>query len=294
MGDKYRKMERVPWERVSDREFAICDCEEIQGVSGLMHIIDISNPTYRTYSDGIKIAIVENDCFWIQFAPKNEHWWLTAMLKDDGSFSHAYFDMTEYNVINGKKSWFSDLYLDVVIKENGDAFLLDEDELKTALEDEIISNEQYKQAIYTSERIISEYGGKGIEKIVNLCRKYFDVLYPKLNEREEHSMHIEKTHFDKIKSGEKNVELRLNDEKRQKICVGDCINFYCDSGESIKTKVIDLYVSESFEKMFCDFSKILSGFEKNTPQYVSRKMQKYYSYEQRRKYGVLGIKIKLI
>ena len=294
MGDKYRKLERVPWERVGDRDFAICDCEEIQGVVGLMHIIDISKPTYRTYSDGIKIAIVENDCFWIQFAPGGEHWWLTAMLMGDGSFSHAYFDMTEYNVINGKKSWFSDLYLDVVIKENGDVFLLDEDELETALEEKNITNDQYIQAINMSRSIISEYGGKGIEKLVGLCRKYFDVLYPKLKEREEHSMHIDKIYFDKIKLGEKNVELRLNDEKRQKISVGDCIKFSCDSGETMKTKVIDLYVSESFEKMFRDFPKALSGFEKNTPQYVSEEMQKYYSHDQIRKFGALGIKIKLI
>jgi len=287
-------MERVPWERVNDREFAVCDCEEIHGVSGLMHIIDISKPTYRTYSDGIKIAIVENDCFWIQFAPENEHWWLTAMLKGNGTFSHAYFDMTEYNVVNGKKSWFSDLYLDVVIKENGDVFLLDKDELNAALEEGIITPKQYAQAIDTSERIISEYGGRGIEKIVGLCSKYFDALYPKLKEREEHSMHIDKIHFDKIKSGEKNVELRLNDEKRQKISVGDCIDFYCDSDETIKAKVIDLYVSESFEKMLRDFPKTLSGFDKNTPQYVSKKMQKYYSPDQIRKNGVLGIKIKPI
>jgi len=107
-------------------------------------------------------------------------------------------------------------------------------------------------------------------------------------------MHIDKIHFDKIKSGEKNVELRLNDEKRQKISVGDCIDFYCDSDETIKAKVIDLYVSESFEKMLRDFPKTLSGFDKNTPQYVSKKMQKYYSPDQIRKNGVLGIKIKPI
>jgi ASC-1-like (ASCH) protein len=41
-----------------------------------------------------------------------------------------------------------------------------------------------------------------------------------------HEMHLDPIPFDEIYSGLKKIESRLNDAKRQKICVGDVITFY--------------------------------------------------------------------
>jgi ASC-1-like (ASCH) protein len=40
-------------------------------------------------------------------------------------------------------------------------------------------------------------------------------------------MHVEEVYFHLLERGEKTVELRLNDKKRQKINVGDKIQFIC-------------------------------------------------------------------
>lgn len=40
-----------------------------------------------------------------------------------------------------------------------------------------------------------------------------------------HEMRLADAPFDMIKSGKKTVEVRLNDEKRRQICVGDIIIF---------------------------------------------------------------------
>ena len=40
-----------------------------------------------------------------------------------------------------------------------------------------------------------------------------------------HHMNLQPGPFRKVKSGEKTIELRLNDEKRQRVAVGDQIEF---------------------------------------------------------------------
>ncbi|MBQ0126139.1 MAG: DUF402 domain-containing protein, partial [Clostridiales bacterium] len=239
MGEKFRKLERTPWRRVTDRDFAFCDCPEIRGVCGLIHIIKVREPLVRTYSDGVPVAIMRDDCHWIQFAPENENFWITAMLDGDGSFVHAYFDMTDFNVINGVDSWFCDMYLDVVIKKNGEVFVLDEDELEDALSSSDITHEQYDKAIAVSKDVIKRFGGEKINQIVALCDKYYKKLSPKLTFRKIIRMNLQKEPFESIKSGEKTVEVRLYDEKRRAVHVGDEIDFEC-GGETIRTKAVDL------------------------------------------------------
>lgn len=42
-----------------------------------------------------------------------------------------------------------------------------------------------------------------------------------------HHMKLKRSPFEKIKNGSKSIELRLNDEKRQKVQIGDFIEFSC-------------------------------------------------------------------
>ena len=42
-----------------------------------------------------------------------------------------------------------------------------------------------------------------------------------------HIMKLKRAPFDKIRNGSKTIELRLNDEKRQKVNIGDFIEFCC-------------------------------------------------------------------
>ena len=58
-----------------------------------------------------------------------------------------------------------------------------------------------------------------------------------------HNMKLYQSPFDNISNGSKTIELRLNDEKRQKINVGDIIEFhnYNDDSKIIKTKVKALH-----------------------------------------------------
>jgi|GEM_PF-325496 len=294
MGELIRTLDRTPKESVYDRDFAFCECDELGGYASLTHFLDIKSPIYCTYSDGVPVTVVENGCYWLQFAPKGENYWITSLITSSGEFDHAYFDMTEYNIIDGARSYFRDLYLDVTIKKRGEVFILDEDELKDALSDGRITKEKYDMAQETCRLVINKYGGKNVNCLISICEKYFAYLLPNLIKRRIIKMNLQRDPFDKIKSGEKCVELRLYDEKRRGVNVGNIIEFQCE-GDSLSAKVVDLYRADSFKMLFERFSMNRMGFENGTTVADGvLSMRRYYSEENEKKYGVIGIRIKPI
>lgn len=109
----------------------------------------------------------------------------------------------------------------------------------------------------------------------------------------EHKMRLHNDPFTKIKNGTKTVELRLNDEKRSLVKVGDTIEFTNRSNEeTMLVDVIDIKKYNSFEELYKHFNKIEMGY--NEEDIVDPKdMEKYYTKEEQDKYGVLGITIKI-
>jgi ASC-1-like (ASCH) protein len=106
-----------------------------------------------------------------------------------------------------------------------------------------------------------------------------------------HKMKLAKEPFEKIVNGQKIIESRLFDEKRQLINVGDEIEFSQNDNQSrmIKTKVKALYRYESFENLFSDFpSSYFGGLSKDA---LLEEINRFYSKEEQDKYEVLGVKI---
>ena len=109
-----------------------------------------------------------------------------------------------------------------------------------------------------------------------------------------HKMNLNNEPFNSIKSGFKTIEMRLYDEKRKLINIGDIIEFTNrETNEKINTKVIQLHLFNSFEDLYKHFDKISLGYKEN--EIASPKdMSKYYLDEEQKQYGVVGIEIKNI
>ena len=106
-------------------------------------------------------------------------------------------------------------------------------------------------------------------------------------------MHLREHPFFMIKSGKKDIEMRLYDEKRQKIKVGDTIEFSNEeTGQVLNTEVVGVHVFENFEKLYNNFDKERLGYEENATA-DPKDMSQYYSVPEINKYGVVGIQIKL-
>ncbi len=112
----------------------------------------------------------------------------------------------------------------------------------------------------------------------------------------EHEMKLQPEYFDFIKNGTKRIELRLNDEKRSIIKIGDTIEFLREpeKEEKLNVKVIGLIIYSSFEDLFNDFDiSILSDSSMRKDELINV-LQKFYTIEDQKKYGVLGIRIELM
>lgn len=107
-------------------------------------------------------------------------------------------------------------------------------------------------------------------------------------------MRLHKEPFELIKNGSKTIELRLYDEKRQMINLGDTITFENRSDvDKIQVKVIALYIYPSFEELYKHFDKVSIGY-KEDEEADPKDMELYYSSEEQSKYGVVGIEMELI
>lgn len=105
-------------------------------------------------------------------------------------------------------------------------------------------------------------------------------------------MKLKLSPFEKIENGSKMIELRLFDEKRQKVQVGDFIEFTClgDATQKIQTRVIALHRFNSFAELYASLPKEKLGY-KSTDTPDPNHMDEYYSREDQEKYGVLGIEL---
>lgn len=110
----------------------------------------------------------------------------------------------------------------------------------------------------------------------------------------KHKMYLNDRPFNRIKAGIKTIELRLNDEKRQLLRENDLIEFTNrETLEDIIVEIEGLYKYPNFEELYKHFDKISMGYDKDdiaNPE----DMEQYYSKDKQNKYGVVGIKVKIV
>ena len=113
----------------------------------------------------------------------------------------------------------------------------------------------------------------------------------------KHVMRLNGQPFEMIKSGEKTIELRLYDEKRKSIQLGDEIEFVhsLDEKQRLRCIVLKLYVFSSFDELYANLPLLKCGYTLENISLASPKdMEKYYSLEEQEKYGVVGIELKVL
>ncbi len=100
--------------------------------------------------------------------------------------------------------------------------------------------------------------------------------------------------FYAIKSGYKTIELRLYDEKRQALHVGDEIEFSLIDDPTQKTtkKIAALHVFDNFSALFSNLPLLKCGFTLfDIPDQIDGYMNEYYSKDQQVKHKVVGIEL---
>ncbi|EHQ89824.1 ASCH domain-containing protein [Desulfosporosinus youngiae] len=112
-----------------------------------------------------------------------------------------------------------------------------------------------------------------------------------------HKMDINPSPFSKIESGKKTIELRLNDEKRQIVHIGDEIEFINteDIEKRLLTKVLSIHRYPSFEELYKSLPLLKCGYsERDLSTAKASDMDIYYSKDEQIQYDVVGIEISII
>ncbi len=96
------------------------------------------------------------------------------------------------------------------------------------------------------------------------------------------TMRLHSEPFRHLQNGEKRVECRLNDKKRQALKEGDTIEFLLrpNEVEKLEKKIVALHVFPNFEAMFEKF-----------PEERINNVYQYYTPEEEKKWGVVAIEL---
>ena len=123
--------------------------------------------------------------------------------------------------------------------------------------------------------------------ILNLIKEVLKMIY---------EMKLQPKYYNFMLNGTKRIEIRLNDEKRKNIKRGDKIKFYKEPNleESFLTEVVEVLRFHSFREMVDNLKIEELADKKFTKKELINTLEKYYSKDKQKEYGVLGIRIKLL
>ena len=173
---KKKFMSKDSWKRVIKRKYIIQDINN--GKVSLLFIEKVDSPSVKTYEDGTKLKIADNNFYWLQIGLENKNYWITAMYNESKELIQIYIDITFENKIDENPSYL-DLFLDIVLMPNGNIFLLDKEELENAFYQNDITKKEYDLANEEAKKILEELPKKK-DDLIMICNKYLENLVKKL------------------------------------------------------------------------------------------------------------------
>lgn len=127
-----------------------------KGVVCFVKLQNISKPKYVKKGNET-LCIINNGYSLIEAYPEGGKYALTIMFDDKGALIEWYFDVAKTVGMENGIPFEEDLYLDLVIMPDGETFVLDEDELLSAREEGLISQEDVDSAYSTLHELTSKY-----------------------------------------------------------------------------------------------------------------------------------------
>lgn len=108
-------------------------------------------------------------------------------------------------------------------------------------------------------------------------------------------MKLNPKYFEYVKNGTKRVEVRLNDEKRKSMKVGDTIIFQKEPElkEEINTQIVNLIVKRNFKELIRNLDVSEYSDKSESEENFLNDLYRFYAKDQEEKYGVVGIQIKI-
>ena len=108
-------------------------------------------------------------------------------------------------------------------------------------------------------------------------------------------IHLDSDIFDIVKNNSKDVEIRVNDEKRRKLKVGDTLVFLKrpDDDEELRATITDLVYFNNFLEVVDNYPMKRIYLDEYTKEDFINLISRFYSEEEVNKYGVVAIEFGL-
>lgn len=142
--------------------------------SGDIYFYNFINVKAKTIIPNFR-CILDNNYKWLEFYDYNSKVKLTAIYDENNEIIEWYFDIAREIGKYGNVPFEDDLYLDVVVTSEGKIILLDEDELKGALDRMEITNREYKEAYKEANQLIDRLSNKK-EELEEFTHKYLKLM----------------------------------------------------------------------------------------------------------------------
>lgn len=143
---KKKNLDRREWYSDTDKKFSCRYVKDdfFEGGLGLVTFTGIKEPDMVESIWG-EVCIADKGYRWLELAPKDKNYVLTAMICEDEIFQ-IYVDISlENKIFENGDAEFLDLFLDIVIRED-EVRILDSEELNEALQEGVITDAQYQLA----------------------------------------------------------------------------------------------------------------------------------------------------
>ena len=173
---KKKHLDRHEWYADSERDFVCMYLKDdiFHGGIGLITFTGLAEPEMVDTPEG-PLCIADNGYQWLEIAPEDGHFAVTAMFHDNILFQQ-YIDITLRNEVDKDgNAVFYDLLLDIVILGNGTPRVIDTEELEEALSAGIITRNEYDLARQTADKVAKTWNSSK-EQIEKKLYEYRELL----------------------------------------------------------------------------------------------------------------------
>lgn len=111
-----------------------------------------------------------------------------------------------------------------------------------------------------------------------------------------YTLTIDSKQFDYFLNGTKRIEMRLNNEKRKYMNVGDKIRFFKlpDCKEYFDTKIVELIKCKTFGDLIDKYDIKYFADKDSSLEDLVKTLRRQYTIDEEKRYGVIGIRVELL
>ena len=143
---------KTNWNRCLEKEYKYqkFEFDGLEGIVSLSKFNKLVAPLVINYEFG-DIKIADDD--------------------DEEELIELYFDITNGNYFDDLKNpYFYDLFLDIVVTKQKKIYVIDQNELQMAFDDNTITKEEYDRALDTADRLY-HYLNENVDSIIEYCHQ---------------------------------------------------------------------------------------------------------------------------